>query len=258
MTLLRALSADWLKTKRTAIRLIMVIVPMVYPLVMLWYFTGQSSSSQIYDGYYTVMSVGMPVVAGTLCGLMALQEEHAGSFQGMLGSAMSRAAGYLSKFTLLLLMTTGCTFASTFILLAGMKWYLHTANLPVWRFVQGSLFLLLGSLMLYALHLLISFAFGMGASIASGGAGFIIAGIWGHTVAGDRVWPYVPWTWAVRLSQLPEVFLRDFKAPPGLNPQDFCTEQLDKVVGILIAGTLIVLIAGVAWFTRWEGRKSYE
>ncbi|MRN53174.1 lantibiotic immunity ABC transporter MutG family permease subunit [Paenibacillus monticola] len=255
MSLFRALSSDWLKTKYTSIRLIVVTVPILYPLFMLWYFTKQSSQSQIYDAFFMVISVAMPIIAGLLCGLTGMQEESAGNFNAILGSTLTRTVSYISKFTLLILMTAISIFFSTLVLLAGMKWFLNVEKIQVGGFLQGAMFVLLGSLILFALHLYLSFAFGIGASVASGGAGFLIAAIFGGTIVGDHIWQYVPWTWAARLSQLPEVFIRDFQAPSGMNLPAFFREQLSMGMSAVITGTIFVLIGSIIWFNRWEGRK---
>lgn len=258
MSLFRTLSSDWLKTKRTAIRLIVIIVSMLYPFFMLWYFSKQNSQSQIYDGFFMVISVAMPIMAGMLCGLIGTQEENAGNFNAILGSTVTRTTSYLSKFILLILMTANSVFLSTLVLLAGMKWFMHIKNIQVGLFLEGALLVITGSLILYSLHLFVSFAFGMGASIALGGAGFLIAAVLGGTVVGDRIWQFVPWTWAARLSQLPEVFIHDFQLPAGINPPVFFTEQFSKGITGVITCNVIVLIASIVWFRRWEGRKSYE
>ena len=257
-TICRTISSDWLKTKRTAIRLIVVIVPILYPLIMLWYFTKHSIQSQIYDAFFLVISVAMPIMAALLCGLIGTQEENAGNFNVLLGSINGRMTNYASKFILLILMTVSSVFFSTIVLLVGMKWILHVENIQAGLFLQGALFVILGSLILYIIHLFLSFAFGMGASIAVGGAGFLIAAIFGGTVVGDAIWPFIPWTWAARLSQLPEVFIRDFQMPSGINPSELFAEQFSKGISAVIIGTVIVLIASIVWFSRWEGRKSYE
>ena len=258
MNLFRTISSDWLKTKRTSIRLIVIIVPIFYPLFMLWYFTKHSAQNQIYDAFFMVISVAMPIMASLLCGLIGTQEENAGNFNTVLGSTNRRTTNYISKLILLLLMTVTSVLFSTIVLLTGMKWLLHVENIQVGLFLLGALFVILGSLILYIIHLFLSFAFGMGASIALGGAGFLIAAIFGGTVVGDTTWQFIPWTWAARLSQLPEVFIRDFQLPSGLNPSVFFAEQFCKGISAVIIGTVIVLIASIVWFSRWEGRKSYE
>lgn len=92
----------------------------------------------------------------------------------------------------------------------------------------------------------------MGASVAVGGAGFLIAAVCGVTSAGDRIWRFLPWAWPARLSQIPEVLLNN-----AGRSQNLWSEVWH---GVLPATLLFLLFAAyvILWFDRWEGRKSYE
>lgn len=88
MTLLRILSSDWLKTKRTAVRIIIMAAPVAYALVFLLYFGtfAQTSKMQynIHEAFFQSGTIFLPMAAGLFAGLLCSQEEHAGNFNGML------------------------------------------------------------------------------------------------------------------------------------------------------------------------------
>ncbi|GED17917.1 lantibiotic immunity ABC transporter MutG family permease subunit [Aneurinibacillus migulanus] len=262
MTLFRVLSSDWLKTKRTAVRLIIFAAPVAYAFLLIWYFGNYKQTpdlqSKIYEAFFQMRTALLPVSAGLLAGFMGVQEEHAGNFNGILGQTVPRAQVYISKLLMLILMTTADMFISTFILLVGMEYVLHISMIQVGLFVEGMLLAVTGSLFLYTFHLFLGFAYGLGASIAAGGAGFLIAAIIGTTTVGDRIWQFVPWAWSVRLSQLPEVFMPGLQLPDSIIASDYFTQLAVKGLVPAIATFILVTVCGTIWFFRWEGRKAYE
>lgn len=262
MTLFRILSSDWLKTKRTAVRLMIIAAPVVYALLMILYFGHYQRTSdlqyKIYEVFFQVWTILLPIAAGLLAGLMCSQEEHAGNFNGILGETVPRAQIYISKLLMLIIMTTADIFASTCILLFGMKAVLHISDIQIGLFLEGALLAVAGSLILYALHLFLGFAYGLGASIAAGGAGFLIAAIFGATTVGNRVWQFVPWAWPVRLSWIPEVFMPGINLPDSIVPSEFFSQQALKGLVPSILVFILVTICSIIWFYRWEGRKTYE
>ncbi len=258
MEIFKCLYADWIKTKRSQIRLIFIVITIIYPILMLWYFSNNKLQYQMYNDFFMTISVSLPILASLLSGLISAQEESAGHFSLILSSTVSRTTSYLSKLILLEFMTTISIFFSTFVLLLGMKFTLHIENIQYSLFFQGSLLTIIGCLFLYEFYLFLSLAFGMGASIALGGAGFLITAIIGGTIVGDRIWQYIPWTWSARLSQLQEFFIPGINLPNGLLASEFVNQQYSKSLPFVILGTITLLLVSLIWFNRWEGRKSYE
>ena len=262
MSFLHVLSSEWLKTRRTTIRLIVFVTPIIYPIFMLWYFSRYNDPSfwqvKIYGGFFEVLSVSLPIIISLLTGLIAYQEEKSGSFMNVLTGPVSRVKFYFGKLSLLIFAAIADIFLATFLMLLGMRYILNVENVHYDLFLQGALLSLVGSLILFSLHLLISFAFGMGASIAIGGGGFLVSAIIGATVVGDNIWQYIPWAWTVRLSQVPMLLMLNVKHAFGMELSDLYFQELMK--GIIPASICFILVTllGLVWFNRWEGGKSYE
>ncbi|AKP48761.1 lantibiotic immunity ABC transporter MutG family permease subunit [Bacillus smithii] len=262
MSFLNVLSSEWLKTRRTTIRLIVFVTPIIYPIFMLWYFSRYNDPSfwqvKIYGGFFEVLSVSLPIIISLLTGLIAYQEEKSGSFMNVLTGPVSRAKFYFGKLSLLIFAAIADIFLATFLMLLGMRYILNIENVHYDLFLQGALLSLVGSLILFSLHLLISFAFGMGASIAIGGGGFLVSAIIGATVVGDNIWQYIPWAWTVRLSQVPMLLMLKVKHAFGMELSDLYFQELMK--GIIPASICFILVTllGLVWFNRWEGGKFYE
>ncbi|MDN5326289.1 MAG: lantibiotic transport system permease protein [Moorella sp. (in: firmicutes)] len=173
-----------------------------------------------------------------------------------LGSRLPRSSLYLGKLATITLLSMTSIMLGTVALLTGIKYVL---NIPV----KGIIFIMaasisqLGAMPLLAFHLWVGFARGMGASIGLGGAGVLIASLMA-TSLGNTVWPLVPWAWPVRLSMLPGIYLPGVKLPPPLESSGFFLNQSLK--GIIPAAVFftIMLLGGLMWFERWEGRKVYD
>lgn len=241
MSLLRNIYSDWMKTKNTPIRLIIYIVPVVYASLLLWYTSRISTPKYIYGVFFQLMSVCFPIAESLLCALVCKLEEDAGGFNNMLG-AYSRITAYLSKFLMIVLITIFVVIESTILLLVGMKFILHISNIQYIQFLSGTCLSVLGCLFLIELHLVLSFAFGLGASMAVGGAGFLAAAMIGGSIAGENIWIYFPWSWSIRLSSMIEYY----------------NEQIIFSCSIVTIVTTSLLLLSIIWFSRWEGKKAYE
>ncbi|MED0679099.1 lantibiotic immunity ABC transporter MutG family permease subunit [Aneurinibacillus thermoaerophilus] len=262
MHLLKILSSEWIKTKRTTIRLIVFVTPIIYPIFMLWYFSRYNDPSswqiKIYGGFFEVLTVSLPIIISLFTGLISYQEEKSGNFINLLAGPVSRAKFYFGKLFLLILSAIVDIFLATFLMLLGMRYILHVDNIHYDLFLQGVLLSVIGSLILFSMHMLISFALGMGASIAIGGGGFLISAIIGATVVGDNIWQFIPWAWTVRLSQVPMLLMPEAKHAFGMQLSNLYFQELLKGIVPAIICFILVTIIGLIWFNRWEGDKSYE
>jgi len=247
MTFLRLLRSDWLKMKRTPLRRAIFIAPAGYALLLLWYFSSfrvtPELQQKLYGAFFEGWTSFLPLAVGAITGLIALQEEQAGRFSAVLGLPTSRAFIYANKLVMLIVIHAGCALFSVTILVLGIMCGLYLENTNVNLFYKGVLLTVSGSLPLLALHLWLGFAFGIGASVGVGGAGFLMAAIVGATSVGDSLWPVVPWAWPVRLA---------------MSAMDTDTIVLAK--GLLPALLLfaVLFFFGTMWFHRWEGRKQDE
>lgn len=258
---MKILAAEWIKTRRTPIRWIVFLTPVIFAALVIGYYSMRAISTdiqisifEVFFGVWTIIVITFG--SGLISALMIQQEELAGGFNGLLGSKLPRQKLYLGKLAILILSATGSIMAATILLVIGLNVILKiSVSWPI--FIAGAIMAVIGTIPLLAIHLWISFAWGMGASIGIGGAGLLIAGLMG-TSLGDEVWYFVPWAWPLRLSMLPGAYLL-YK--PGM---DFFTDTNliinQAIIGIVISSLFfsVVLLGGLLWFKRWEGRKVYE
>lgn len=249
---MRLLSAEWMKTKRTVVRWIVFFIPLCISACVTVYMTYRSdiSFAFIYEGFFTVWSaVLIPMGAGLLTGLLTHQEELAGNFSCFLNTEISRAKLYAGKFFVSALGLTISTFLTTLILCIGIHIVLpYQSNSTV--FFCASLLAVIGTLPILAIHLWVSFIWGMGASIGMGICGILMAVLIGTTSLGDTIWMVIPWSYPVKMAMLPLVFSYASstiiaKAMP----------QLTLAFAMSIVCFAAFLFGGMLWFSKWEGRK---
>ncbi|OAT87130.1 lantibiotic immunity ABC transporter MutG family permease subunit [Desulfotomaculum copahuensis] len=262
--MLPILSAEWLKTKRTSVRWLTLLTPVVTAAVIIWYFSLKpavsDSSTGVFQWFFGLWAtIVIPLGAGLLPGIIIHQEELAGSFNGFLGSKLPRTSLYLGKLLLLIMLSTASTLLGTLLLVAGTDCLLNIpAPWPI--FIAAAIMAALGTLPLLAMQLWASLAWGMGASIGIGGGGLLIAAL-ASTSLGNRIWQFLPWAWPARLSILPGIYLLyqpGMQVPPPSIASGYPIHETIK--GIIPAAVffIVVLVGGITWFKKWEGRKIYE
>lgn len=262
---MKILYAEWLKTKRTAVRLLTFCMPVVYAALIIGYFAlrgiDKNNQTLVFQAFFEVWTACIvPLGIGILSGLIVHYEELAGNFNGLLSSKVSRYSLYWSKFILLVLIMTASTLIATIGVWIGLDVFLGF-SIGWLIFIAASILAIIGTMPLLALHLWASFRWGMGASIGISIGGLLMAALMGATSLGDKIWQFIPWTWPVRLAILPGAYLQfaeDMQFPPEVISSGFVLNQL--VMGLAASSLCLVaaLIGGFIWFNRWEGRKSRD
>lgn len=256
------LKSEWLKTKRTPLRPLVLGLPLLYAALILWYYSRWEITPEkqlslflaFFEGWNALV---IPVGISILSGFMVHQEEMAGNFQGFLGSRMPRSHLFFGKLAILLFLISASTLTATLALILGFKLIMDV--LIAWPvFLTATLMALVGSLPLLVLHYWISYAWGFGPSIGIGGVGLLIAALMATSI-GDTVWPYVPWAWPVRLPLLTGAYLTylpGMEYPPDVIASGTIQHQTLKGIILSVFTSFIMLFWGAKWFNRWEGRKT--
>ncbi|CCU60437.1 lantibiotic immunity ABC transporter MutG family permease subunit [Bacillus subtilis] len=251
--LLRCLKADFQKSKHTSFMWLHLIIPIAFSTVLILYFYERDQSPfHLYKSFMEAIAVALPLLIGVLCGMTASLEEQAGKFQVLLGSTSPKVIAYASKMLMLLFMELCSIGIALFIYIIGLKFILHVPDLSYDIFITGGAWLVAGSVALYCIYFFISCMFGMGASVLIGGAGLLMTALM-NTGLGDAIWKYNPWAWGIRLLGLNGVL--HFKEK-GDNP--LLMHEINSGVLVMIFGIICIIIASLIWFSKWEGRKTFE
>ncbi|WP_010237361.1 lantibiotic immunity ABC transporter MutG family permease subunit [Clostridium arbusti] len=257
ITFIQILSAECLKTKRTPIRWLVFLAPIIYTIAIIWYFSlkkiNVNTQIDIFAMFFEVWTTMIiPFGVGLISGFIVYEEELAGKFNGFLGSKLSRSSIYIGKLIILILLTTSSIIIATFVLIFGLNVFM---NIPVsWSiFIRAALMTEIATLPLLAFNLWLSLAYGIGASIGFGGIGIVISAI--IAIVGDKVWQFIIWAWPERLSIIQMYYLPSIAINYSKNY--IIHETIKGIIPVMIS-FVGLLIAGLLWFNKWEGRKVYE
>lgn len=249
--------AEWLKTKRSALRWLVLFLPVLMGLVLTWYVAGRPwiDGSSAFSGFFSCWAaLALPFLASIIAGQLAAEEEGAGSFMGLLLSAKPRVQLYLSKLLALFAALAVATFLATAVFCGGL-WLGGYDNTLLGFYAEAALVSWLAVLPLAALHLWLAFAAGLGVSVGVGIGGVLVAAMIGGTLLGDGIWPFVPWAWPLRLAMLHSILQASQLDAAQLAR---LSAQSDWACILAALGGIVVTAASVWWFSRWEGRHTGE
>lgn len=250
--LFRLLRADLLKTKRTSLLLIHLLVPAVGAGLFLAYYSFSPwNPIEKASGYLQVLAIAFPTLIGLVCSMAAEQESATGNFQGMLTASTAKILAFISKLFLLLLFGFGAIFFASGAFGWGFSEILHQDTLGIRFYLIGASILFGSNLFLYVLHLFVSLRFGKGASIGLGIVESLLSALL-LTGLGDGIWPFIPCGWGVRFVSLWTTHASGSRIMPAF------VSELRTGTWICIFAALLAFILACVWFWRWEGRKSEE
>ncbi|GIO25220.1 lantibiotic immunity ABC transporter MutG family permease subunit [Oceanobacillus sp. J11TS1] len=252
----RCLQADFLKMKHTPFVWIHLLIAFMTPALFILYFRfGHIPNDMyLYAGFMEAITIGLPLLIGILCGMVAIQEENAGKYRVLLTGTLSRTILYLSKLAMLLIFAFLAVFCSVAVYVVGLRLVLHISAIPYIIFLQGATWIVAASIILYMIHLFVSLRFGMGASVFLGGAGVLVSALM-LTGLGDLYWKYIPWAWGGRFVDSLAVYRFSHL---GKGIQSLVRNEMETGTVILMIVTFALFISSLGWFNRWEGRKSFE
>ena len=244
----KQIKSDMIRLKSTRFWLIHLLAPLCMVLVFLGYysFAGWSQENQII-GYFTVIGIALPVMIALLCIIVTDQELEAGSYQQML-TASNRWTAFFSKLILLSLSGAASVLMTCFLFGLGNYYLLghNIVNMKFYLVACGSF--LSEVVVLYTIHLFLSFVFHNGVTIMLGLVEGLLSALL-RTGLGDGKWQCFPCEWGTRFMH--NYFLY-FVHGKEMEPK--CSQAV--VICILMSFTSLILFG--LWCKHWEGTHSEE
>ncbi len=252
------LRAEWLKTRRTVLRFLVFVLPLLIGAVLGGYIAARSwliSPSGAFSGFFSGWgALVMPVAIAMVAGQLVHEEEQAGSFGGLLLCAKPRWQLYMSKFVMLVLAVVVATALAVgmFCLVLWLGGFQH-GGFDV--YAQAAVACILAAVPLAAFHLWLAFAAGLGVSVGVGMGGLLVAALIGGTLLGDKIWPFVPWAWPVRMASAAAIV-----RTPGIDAAAlaFFMERVHLACAVVVFSGILLIAGGLWWFSRWNGRHTSE
>lgn len=233
--------SELMKLKHTSFWAIHIVIPIFGAVLFTFYFLqyGNVSSDKKLKLIMEVTAVAFPLLISMIAGLNILQEERASYFQNVL-AVSSRSKRFLSKLILLYGAGVISLLVLTFLFMFGIILAGKMETIQITLLLKAVLGIAVGNLIIYILHLFLSFKFGIGISLFWG-VFETLQCIMYSNIELQGAARYIPFSWAVN-------FVHDM-----LNK----SESIMELVVVLLLTTAALIIT-LAWFHNWEGRINYE
>ncbi len=241
MKLYSSVSSELMKLKHTSFWAIHIIVPILGAALFTFYFLqyGNEGSDKKLKLIMEVIAMAFPLLISIITGLSILQEERASYFQNVL-TVSNRGKSFLSKLIVLYGAGVISLLALTFLFVLGISVAGKAEVIQITLLLKAVLGMAVGNLIIYILHLFLSFKFGIGVSLFWG-VFETLQCIMYSNIELHGIARYIPFSWAVNL-------MHDI-----LNK----SENIVEFIAIPLL-TIAALIITLVWFNNWEGRKNYE
>ncbi|MCM1121689.1 MAG: lantibiotic immunity ABC transporter MutG family permease subunit [Eubacterium sp.] len=243
-TLLHYMKSDYLKTKRTPLRVAHIAVPCAMAVIFLAYYavTPWNPYGKV-QAYFEIMGLGYPFLIGTFCAIVAEQESYAGAFQNLL-SAADRQKAFLSKILLLVLLGMFSVVLASVLFGTGYYFILQQHAVRYSFYWIAAFVMAGGNVFLYLWHMFLALRAGKGVSVGLGIVESLLSALL-MTGLGDFIWVFVPAAWAVRLV---------CSMMPAYSTEKLPTVDCSKGIWICAAATVAALVFYLIWCGRWDGR----
>jgi len=242
--------AHWLKTKHTSVRLLCGGLPILYALILFFYFyTHQQLQWDAFTEYkifFLFFTICTLFTLSVVIPLLLTPDRDAEKFANELRVGVSREKLFLSRFLLIFLLVIAIEVLATFLFIILESFFLN-------HLIKGSLLLLfiltpiLFLLPIIVIYQLLALRFYYIGSLLVGIL-FTLSGILlGTTGLGASVWHFLPWVWPIRLIYY------------EISPSDFCIMYNYWELGVVSLLITILFMAGALfWYNKWEGKTSLE
>lgn len=248
--MLRLIHAHWMKTKNTSVRILCVSLPVIYSLILFFYFySHQQLDLTVFDEYrafFLFFSICALFTLSIVVPLLLTPDIQAGNLANELRIGVSRTKLFTSRFLFILLLVIGIELLATMLFFIFEFIFLNHVIyiLQLFVFMGIPIFFLLPLILCYQL-LALRFYYS-GTLLA--GIFFTLTGILlGTTGLGTFIWQFLPWVWPIRFIyyEMSEIDFNVF------------SQHWELTISSLLL-TFLLMVLGIIWYNQWEGKMSLE
>lgn len=241
MRLYSSVRSEMMKLKHTSFWTTHIVIPIIGAALFVFYFQqyGNVGSDKKLKLIMELLAMAFPLLISIITGLNILQEERASYFQNVL-AVSSRSKRFLSKLIVLYGTGTISLSALTAFFVLGVSLVGKVETIQIGLLLKAVLGIAVGNIIIYILHLFLSFKFGIGISLFFG-VFETLQCIMYSNIELHGVARFIPFSWAI-------ILMHDMLDS---------SESLAELAIILLL-TAVALIITLIWFNNWEGRKNNE
>lgn len=243
MGFIYALRSEQEKTKHTSFWAIHFCVPVMGALLFLAYYSQYASTadSNKLKMILEITTTFFPLLISVIVGLNVALEEKASHFQTLL-AVPNRHKNMLAKLTYLYGSGVFALFFLFLLFVIGIHLLGMADTVQLGMLIGAAAGMAFCNLIIYILHLFLSFKFGLGLSLFWGVFESLQCILYSN-IELKGVARYIPFAWSMN-------WVKDI-----LSRQIF-NYGMEKIwIAALTTGSLLLTLL---WFSHWEGRKNYE
>lgn len=243
MIIIREFLSNFIKTKRTPIIILHLLPPIIITTLFIIYYAY--AGCQIIPDirlFFIILQICYPTFVSIVVPILIHLDRNISGIQNALGLVKSRSGIYLGKLVFLQFLSTISFILYELCFYVGVNLFLDLRITDFAPYLVILCILSVSNLILYILHITITFRFGTSISVLLGISGTILAGFFENEI-GDKIWPIIPWEWGIR-------FLKYYF--------DFPTNPIFPGIVALIIITSIILLLSILWYNKWDGKVIIE
>lgn len=236
-----SLRSELIKLKHTSFWAIHIVIPILGAALFVFYFLQYKSvgSDKKLKLMIELVAMAFPLLISIITGRTVLLEERAAYFQNVL-AVSNRSKRFLSKLMVLYGAGVISLLALNSLFLFGISLAGKAGTIQIGLLLKAVAGIAAGNLIIYVLHLFLSFQFGIGISLFWGVFETLQCIVYSNIELQGAA-RLIPFSWAVNLAQ------------DMLDKSESLTE-----LAVILLLTVAALIITLVWFHHWEGRKNYE
>lgn len=235
--------SELLKVKHTPFWTMHLCLPVVGALLFMIYYAlyGNTADDKKLNMILELTATVFPLLISVIVNLNVLLEEKAAHFQMLLG-VPDRCKAMLTKLVVLYGAGIAALFSLFLLFLLGVHFLRIADTVPLYMLVKTAAGMAFHNFIIYALHLFLSFRFGLGISLFWGVFESLQCILYSNIELNGMA-RYIPFAWS--MNWVHDVMNDRLSV--------HATEWIWIAV-FTIGGVLLTFL----WFSHWEGRKNYE
>jgi len=242
------LKSDMLKIKRTMIKRIHIIVPLLGIALFLSYYSfAEYNSVSKVALYLQVLGVSFPLLISIVASMCIEQESLSGNFIEILIGSKIKILSFISKLVLLIGLGFLAILVACMGFFLGMNYGLGEKTFNISFYLIAALILIGSNIFEYIFHLFLSMKYSKSVSIGVGITQSLISALL-LTGLGENIWSYIPSSWGSRLVNNFIIFTSN---PSSINGN---LKEIYIAIGMCFILTIMSLVISCIWFYNWEGR----
>jgi ABC-2 type transport system permease protein len=245
----KLLRSDFMKMKHTAFYKLHIVIPVILvTLILVYYAMTRYTSAGKIQAFIELIAISFPFVGALMVSMSIELEAQAGDFKELLSCEYGKSITFLSKLSCLILNgIIALTIAMTEFYI-GITYILRQNIFNLSFYIEILIILLIGQMIEYIFHCIVSLWYGQGITIAVGIIETLISALM-LTGLGEGIWKAIPCSWGARLC--------DYSMLYYLNEESLFT-KMQQEFWIIAVITVFSFMISLFLFNRFEGRKNRE